>query len=294
MGFVMIDRSIIEDPAFLSKPFCKLGFVTYLYSIAAFYPHDKWFGREKVHLEKGEIAISIRSLAAQVGWDKGRVKRFINELEKRGTLAPLTDAPVHHWRLRETKPEDVRCTGHAPTSAPDMHPQHNTRDLILNNKALKDPCEVSSATLPLPLKKRVRYVEEAQAVFDHWKMTWNSPRSIFDDKRKKIVKTALKAGHSVNDLKEAIEGMHNCPHNLGENDRGVVFNRIGIVLKDAESIDRFRQMYEVPPIPNSGGKTVDQGRAEAMAQAERILNSDMLNNRGAIYENVEQLEHEAE
>jgi len=258
MGFVMIDRSITDDPEFLSKPFCKLGFLTYLHSIAAFYPHDKWFGGVKLHLEKGEFAISIRSLAAQVGWDKGRVKRFLKRLEERTIIAPLNDTPVNHWRLRGIRAEEGSCTASAPTDAPPMHPQHNTKEIITNNKTKTKPCRVAPAT------------RQAEGVFDHWKLIMNSPGSKFDDKRKKVVKARLKDGYSVNDLKEAIEGMKNCPHNMGQNEQGVVYNRIGIVCKDGESVDRFREMYKTPPVPNTGGLTIDQSIADGLATARRI------------------------
>lgn len=259
MGFVMIDRSITDDEFFLKKPMCRLGFITYLHSIAAFYPHDKWFGGTKIHLEKGEIAISIRSLAEQVGWDKERVRRFINQLKKRDTLEAVSETVVSHWRL-----SGIRATADPRDTTRDRsealpESQHNTRDLILNKRTKTNLRQVADAT------------RQAEAVFDHWKLIMRHPGSKFDAKRKKVVKARLKEGYSVNDLKEAIEGMSKCPHNMGQNEQGVVYDRIGIVLKDAESIDRFRRMYETPPIPNTGGMTIDQSIADGEATAKRIM-----------------------
>lgn len=278
MGFVMIDRSITDDEFFLKKPMCRLGFITYLHSIAIYKPQWREFNGVDIWLEKGDVGMSLRSLARRSGWDKERVRTFIKRLEKRGTLQTRTQTPVtvvSICKLRENHevPDSNPDTLQAPTQAEASHnlirEEYNKE--IINNKTKTNLREAGSATSLEVTKKVIRFVKEAEAVFDHWKLTWDSPRSIFDDKRKKIVKSALKAGHSVEDLKEAIEGMHNCPHNLGQNDQGVVYNRIGIVLKDADSIDRFRRMYETPPIPNTGGMTIDQSIADGMATAKRIM-----------------------
>ncbi|WMD23057.1 hypothetical protein RAS12_11985 [Achromobacter seleniivolatilans] len=81
--------------------------------------------------------------------------------------------------------------------------------------------------------------DDVQEVFAYWQEAMSSPRSVLDDKRRKVIRTALKAGHSVDDLRRAIRGCSKTPHNMGLNDRGEKYNGIELILRSADQIDRF-------------------------------------------------------
>lgn len=76
------------------------------------------------------------------------------------------------------------------------------------------------------------------SVFDFWKTSLNHPRSVMDDKRKKLITTALK-NYSVEDLKLAITGCSKTPHNMGKNDNSQIYDGLHIILKDSDNIERF-------------------------------------------------------
>ncbi|WP_454677479.1 hypothetical protein [Achromobacter marplatensis] len=67
----------------------------------------------------------------------------------------------------------------------------------------------------------------------------NSPRSVLDEKRRKVIRRALKEGHSADDLRRAIRGCSKTPHNMGQNDRREKYNGIDLILRSADQIDRF-------------------------------------------------------
>jgi hypothetical protein len=65
------------------------------------------------------------------------------------------------------------------------------------------------------------------------------PNARLDDKRRKLIRNALKTGYAVNDLKTAILGCSYTPHNMGDNDRGQRYDGLHVIFKNADQIDRF-------------------------------------------------------
>ncbi len=76
-------------------------------------------------------------------------------------------------------------------------------------------------------------------VFEFWQTTLDHPQAKLDDRRRKLIGTALKTGYAVNDLKTAILGCSLTPHNMGDNDRGQRYDGLHVILRNADQIDRF-------------------------------------------------------
>lgn len=95
---------------------------------------------------------------------------------------------------------------------------------------------VADATSPDPVAE----------VFDHWRAVMLSPRSKLDDKRRKVIRAALK-NYSVEDLKSAIDGCYCSPWHMGSNDRGQKYNGLDLILRNAEKIDQFMSYTSNPP-----------------------------------------------
>jgi hypothetical protein len=95
-----------------------------------------------------------------------------------------------------------------------------------------------------------------EGIFDYWRKTMDSPKSKLDDKRRGVIRRALKAGYSPRDLCRAIQGCALTPHNQGVNERGQKYLGIHVCLKDADQIDRFMANAKAPPVaptkPSSG------------------------------------------
>lgn len=105
------------------------------------------------------------------------------------------------------------------------------------------------------------------AVFEYWQTMMNHPKAAFSTARKKIIKQWL-AHYDEDDLKKAIRGCSQTPHNMGQNDRGEVYDSIELILRDAKQIDRFMRNDDHPP--NGGIKTIQQTKREADEQADRV------------------------
>ena len=94
-----------------------------------------------------------------------------------------------------------------------------------------------------PTPKGESRLDEVEEVFNHWKTVMNSPRSRLDKKRKKTIQDALEL-YSVAELCEAIDGCALHDWSMGRNDNRTKYNGIGVILRDAEHIDKFVAIFK--------------------------------------------------
>jgi len=89
--------------------------------------------------------------------------------------------------------------------------------------------------------------EEASPVdtiFDHWvEITWpkRGPRPRLTDQRRRAIKRALK-DYKPQDCLDAIDGIMLSDFHTGHNSSGKRYLDIGLILRDAEHIERFAMM----------------------------------------------------
>lgn len=69
------------------------------------------------------------------------------------------------------------------------------------------------------------------------------PREKLNAQKRKLIRQRLKDGYTISDLRTAILGIHNTPHNLGDNDRRTKYLGLHISLRH-ENIDRFIEAGE--------------------------------------------------
>lgn len=93
----------------------------------------------------------------------------------------------------------------------------------------------------------------AAVVFEHWQKIMGSPRSQFDSKRERVIKAALKAGYSVDDLCKAIDGCSKSPYHMGLNENNTKYNGIDLILRNADYIDKFLGFETSPPAAPAAG-----------------------------------------
>lgn len=91
----------------------------------------------------------------------------------------------------------------------------------------------------------------------------HSPKSVLDDKRRRLIVKALK-GYSPTDIRKAICGCSKTPHNLGQNDAKTKYNGLGLILRDADHIDRFIRNDAGQARARIGSKTIEQANERVM------------------------------
>ena len=80
-GYIAIARTIFEHPLFKdNSPLSRLEAWQWLISQAAWKPVGKRRKHGVVHLERGQLAFTVRELAASWRWPKSNVARFLEKL----------------------------------------------------------------------------------------------------------------------------------------------------------------------------------------------------------------------
>lgn len=114
--------------------------------------------------------------------------------------------------------------------------------------------------------------DDIAKIFDYWRETMKSPGSKLDEKRRGVIRRALK-NYSPRDICRAIQGCSLTPHNQGVNERGQKYVGIHVVLKDADQIDRFIANAVSPPVApekKTGNGAWWLSDASALAQATAV------------------------
>jgi len=86
--------------------------------------------------------------------------------------------------------------------------------------------------------KSGEFEQEIQHAFDYWREVCNHPRSKLDAKRATAIRNRFAAGHSLDDLKEAIDGAADSAY---VDPKGVVHDDIELICRDEVKFDSFRR-----------------------------------------------------
>ena len=81
-GFIMIDRSILEDDMYFSEKFTRMQAYMDLCLLAAFKSRTFYIRGNKVELQPMQVAKSVRDLADRWQWSVNKVRGYLYELEK--------------------------------------------------------------------------------------------------------------------------------------------------------------------------------------------------------------------
>lgn len=113
---------------------------------------------------------------------------------------------------------------------------------------------------------------EARQIFDAWaESTQRTTRTVFDSKRRAVINKALKTFPTA-DLLDAVQGWQHSPHHRGENPAGTVYNDLELLLRDAQHIEKFRDLQR--GIGRSTGRVVPFGRKESPSEIWRAMNPE--------------------
>jgi hypothetical protein len=80
-GFIAVDRAIFEHPMFAAEPFTEREAWLWLIAEAAWKPTRTRVGKAVIDLDRGQLAHSLRFIAARWRWSEPRVRRFLARLK---------------------------------------------------------------------------------------------------------------------------------------------------------------------------------------------------------------------
>lgn len=108
-------------------------------------------------------------------------------------------------------------------------------------------------------------LDAVKTIFAFWQKVMDSPKSVLDDKRKKVILKALK-GYSPADVCKAIRGCAKTPHNMGQNAQKTKYNGLGLILRDSDHIDRFIRNDAGQARASAASETMEETNARVIAE----------------------------
>lgn len=105
---------------------------------------------------------------------------------------------------------------------------------------------VSSDEPDKPLPKPDKRAAEVLEVFAHYRThhARAHPKPLSSSKEWRAIKARLAEGYTVDDLKRAIDGMHQSPFHQGENDRGRRYDSLELAMRDGSRVRQFLELAE--------------------------------------------------
>lgn len=98
--------------------------------------------------------------------------------------------------------------------------------------------ELVIAPTPSPVSAAQTCVER---VFAEWQEATKKPRAVLDPKRRRVIQQALRL-YPLEDVVDAVWGWRASEFHCGINDRKTVYNDLSLLLRNAETIERFRDL----------------------------------------------------
>lgn len=240
MSFVKIDRGILDSSLWLEDPVTRLTFITMI----AMAEH-----------RDGRVASTAPGIARRANLPLDGVRRALEILETRdpdsksemdeGRRIRRVDGGyaivnfLRYHRFDETNAQRQRRfrENHGVTHVTPDNANNTKKEM--KKKKEKETTETETNT-PLPPTGGDRVVE----IFDHWRDVMAHPSARLDPKRHKVIKAALGLGYTTEQLKRAVDGYRASPWHRGGNDRGATYDALGLILRDAEHVDRGLSLVE--------------------------------------------------
>ncbi len=156
-----------------------------------------------------------------------------------------------------TKSKSPEIHGEVTVNPPSSNGGNPSDSLIPDSLIPDSPTHDSVPSEPVAQKRATPMPPEpgdVEKVFSHWQTVHQKPKAQLDDKRRALIRRALKH-YSEADLCQAIAGYLNSPHHMGQNERNTVYDSIELLLRDSEHIDAGLKFYAQPPRTNLSDRT---------------------------------------
>lgn len=156
------------------------------------------------------------------------------------------------------KSAEARWSKNKPQSDSNANASETQNDSNAKHK----PLNTKQETLNINQETVVKEQSSAEAnepflIFSYWKEIMKKNEGAkFTAKRLKAVKSRLKEGYTIDQIKQAIYGCSVTPHNQGKNDQGKVFDCLELICRSGENIERFagNADYIVTLTPNEASE----------------------------------------
>jgi len=215
-------------------------------------------------------------------WGLNTIQRAITSLENQGLIISkqlgklkmdrrkwytinLTSSTTPKWDDDHTKMgwsatpkwDDVLYT---ETTHKDYNKDNNVDFVDLSCSSVSD--------IVVGMVNKSAQIGTVNEIFDYWKEIMKHPNAKLDDKRRRSIQKALK-DYPAEKIKEAILGCSRTPFNMGDNDRGTIYDDITLILRDSKHVEEF--IRHCHAIPKGKKKNAEDARRDAFFENRERL-----------------------
>ena len=160
-GWISIYRKITENPLYFSEPFTRMQAWIDMIIIANHKESFFYVRGNKVTVKRGEIGYSQQSLAVRWQWSRGKVVRFLNEMEKSGMIVQQKNSVnniisiVKYADYQQGGTTDSATDGQQTVQQTDINNNDNndnndnkSKEAPKNNNSTSDKIEVYLSLVP--------------------------------------------------------------------------------------------------------------------------------------------------
>ena len=164
-GFIMIDRSILEDDMYFSEKFTRMQAYMDLCLLAAFKSRSFYIRGNKVELQPMQVAKSVRDLADRWQWSVNKVRGYLYELEKDDYIDTQKTSVNQIITIKKYIVVNTQNDTQVNTQTDTQNDTQTDTPIIKNNNVNKENKEIviesvvvsnEQQTLPTPTKEKKR------------------------------------------------------------------------------------------------------------------------------------------
>lgn len=164
-GFIMLDRSILEDDMYFSEKFTRMQAYIDLCLLAAFKSRTFYIRGNKVELQPMQVAKSVRDLADRWQWSVNKVRGYLYELEKGGYIDTQKTSVNQIITIKKYIVVNTQNDTQINTQTDTQNDTQTDTPIIKNNNVNNENKEIviesvvvsnEQQTLPTPTKEKKR------------------------------------------------------------------------------------------------------------------------------------------
>lgn len=172
-GWIKIHRKIMDNPLYLSEPFTRMQAWIDLLLLANHKEGFFYVRGNKVVVGRGQVGTSFRTLASRWQWSRGKVERFLKDLENDNQIEPQKNNVItlisicNYDDYQNTEPQtEPQTSRRQTTDRATNEPQTDRNKNDKNDK--KEKNEKNNKEEDIFISPEIKKLKEDFEKFNNW------------------------------------------------------------------------------------------------------------------------------
>jgi len=190
---------------------------------------------------KKEDSISITQFEKATRLKRRHIHRTLKQLIEKNIITKNGNGFIIKYGLQKDyeKWQTITKNGNIPKMVTRFVTKNGAHKRKLTKETIYS-CEEKTPHDSIPSsEKQKTHHQEIEEIFKYWQIILHHPQAKLTNDRKIKIGARFKEGYSVEQLKKAIDGCKASSYHMGENDKGKVFDSIGLIFRNADKMEEL-------------------------------------------------------